>query len=159
MAVRGDNSIVTQVRDILQAIDELNTTQPVGSSQIVAKPYETGAAYDRQFSITAPFQSVGSSVKAIRIDVEPTDMPEGNILLSDIVPELRYTNGVRVSNWNAAGQYIELDTFYFLVLIDSAQDDQNSYILGIVAPTNTVMRLKVHITANATVGFTLTELN
>lgn len=158
MALRNNNDLVRQLRDILQDIDELKTAQPVGTNQIVAKPYETGAAYDRQFSITAPFQSFGSSVKAIRIDVEPTNMPAGNILLSDIVPELRYTNGVLVSNWNPAG-YIELDTFFFLVLIDSAQQDKNSYILGIVAPTNTVMRLKVHITANATVGFTLTEMN
>lgn len=155
--MRGYNDLVRQMRDILQALDELKTAQPVGTSQIVAKPYATADAYDRQFSITAPFQSVGSSVKAIRIDVEPTNMPEGNILLSDIVPELRYTNGVRVSNWT--GSAINLDTFFFLVLIDSAQEDRNSYILGIVAPTNTVMRLKVHITANATVDFTLTELN
>lgn len=159
MAVRGNNEIVRQLRDILQDIDEMKTAQPVGTNQIVAKPFETADAYDLQFSITAPFQSFGSSVKAIRIDVEPTNMPADNILLSDIVPELRYTNGVRVSNWNNAGQYIEMNTFYFLVLIDSAQADKNSYILGIVAPTNTVMRLKVHITANATVDFTLTEMN
>lgn len=157
--MRGRNDLVQQLRNVLQDIDELKTAQMVGTNQIVAKPFETADAYDLQFSITAPFQSIGSSVKAIRIDVEPTNMPEGNILISDIVPELTYTNGVRVSNWNTAGQYIELDTFFFLVLIDSAQDDQNSYILGIVAPTNTVMRLKVHITANATVGFTLTEMN
>jgi hypothetical protein len=84
-------------------------------------------------------------------------LPPGNILLSDIVPELRYTNGVGVSNWT--GSAIDLNTFFFLVQIDSEQDAQNSYILGIVAPTNTVMRLKVHIMANATVGFSLTEMN
>jgi len=155
--MRGNNDLVQQLREVLQDIDELKTAQLVGTNQIVAKPYATTDAYDRQFSITAPFQSIGSSVKAIRIDVTPTDLPPGNILLSDIVPELRYTNGVGVSNWT--GSAIDLNTFFFLVQIDSEQDAQNSYILGIVAPTNTVMRLKVHIMANATVGFSLTEMN
>lgn len=157
--MRSQNDLVRQMRDILAAIDEFKAPQQVGTNQIVAKPYETADPYDLEFSITAPFQSVGSSVKAIRITVTPTNMPPGNILISDIVPELRYTNGDRVSNWDFNTNTVILSTFFFLVLIDSEQDDQNSYLLGIVAPTSTIMRLKVHITANATVGFTLQELN
>lgn len=157
--MRSQNDLIRAMRDILRDIDELKTAQMVGTDQIVAKPYETAAPYDLQFSITAPFQSVGSSVKAIRITVTPTDMPPGNILISDIVPELRYTNGNRVSNWDFVNNTVILDTTYFIVNIDTENSSRNVYLLGIIAPTNTVMRLKTHITANATVGFTLEEMN
>lgn len=112
------------------------------------------------FSITAPFQSVGSSVKAIKITVTPTDMPPNNMLISDIVPKLTYTNGDRVSNWDWVNNVpANSSTSYFLATIDNARPDQNTYLLGIIAPTNTVMRLKVFITANATVEFSLQEMN
>lgn len=159
MATRDQNDIVRQMRDIITDLDELKTVQRVGTNQIVAKPYETAAAYDREFAITAAFQSVGSSFKVLRVTVSPTDFPPGNILISDFIPELRYTNGNRVSNWDFANNVMTESTFYFMVYVDPEDDTKNTYLVGIIAPTNTVMRLKVHITANATVSFTIEEIN
>lgn len=158
--MRGQNDIVRQLRDVLRDLDELKTAQFVGSNQIVAKPFEYADPYDLQFSITAPFQSVGSSVKAIKITVIPREFPPENMLISDIVPKLTYTNDDRVSNWDWVNNTrANLATSYFLAAIDNASNDQNTYILGIIAPTNTVMRLKTYITANARVEFTLEEMN
>ena len=159
MATRDKNDIVRQMRNILTDLDELKTVQRVGTNQIVAKPYETADAYDRQFSITAPFQSAGSSFKVLRITVSPTNLPAGNILISDFIPKLMYTNGARVSNWDYVNNVMIQNTFYFMVYVDPEDDTKNTYLVGIIAPTGTVMRLKVYITANATVGFTIEEIN
>ena len=154
MSVRSQNDIVRQVRDLLLQIEELKTTQPVGTNQIVVKKYDTGAAYDAQYTITAPYQSVGSSFKLLRITVTPDELTENNILLSEVIPELRYTNGNRVSNWGGS-----ISTNYGLVKITDDEDlARNTYLLFIVAPTNTVMRLKTYIIANAATSFTVEDL-
>jgi hypothetical protein len=151
--MRGNNDMVRIMRDILLDLDELKTVQPVGTNQIVAKPYDSGAAYDRQVTITAPFQSVGSSFKLMRITVIPTNLTPNNILLSEVIPELRYTNGTKISNW----PYVA-STGFGISKINSEDITRNTYLLFIVAPTNTVMRLKLWITANASVSFTIEDL-
>lgn len=151
--MRGNNDMVRIMRDILLDLDELKTVQPVGTNQIVAKPYNSGAAYDRQVTITAPFQSAGSSFKLMRITVTPTKLTPNNILLSEVIPELKYTNGNRISNWGGPSS-----TSYGISKINGQDATKNTYLLFIVAPTNTVMRLKVWITANAEVTFNIEDL-
>jgi hypothetical protein len=158
MALRGENNIAQQLRDVLLGIDELNSAQQVGTNQIVAKPYETEDAWDYEFTVDTPFQTEGSSYKVIKITVTPEDLTPGNILLSNIIPELRFTNGNLVSSWDFVNNEIDLDQYFFIVLIDSEDDQKNTYLLGITALTGTVMRLKVHITANATTSFTLEDI-
>lgn len=142
------------LRDILTQIDELKTSQPVGTNQIIVKPYDTGAAYDQQVTITAPFQSVGSSFKLMRITVIPESLTDNNILLSEVIPELKYTNGNRISNWGGPSS-----TGYGISRITDPDDlTKNTYLLFIVAPTNTIMRLKTYVVANAKVTFTVEDL-
>lgn len=151
--MRGTNDLIKTMRNILLDLDELKTVQPVGTNQIVAKPYDTGAAYDRQVTITTPYQSVGSSFKLMRITVTPTKLTPNNILLSEVIPELKYTNGNRISNWGSPSS-----TGYSISKINGQDATKNTYLLFIVAPTNTVMRLKVWITANAEVTFNIEDL-
>lgn len=151
--MRGNNDLVRQLRDILLDLDELKTVQGVGTNQIVVKPYDSGAAYDRQVMITAPFQSAGSSFKLMRITVIGTKLTDNNILLSEVIPELRYTNGTKISNW----PYVS-STSFGISKINSDDVTRNTYLLFIVAPTNTVMRLKTWVTANAEVTFTIEDL-
>lgn len=151
--VRDENNLVRILRNILTDIDELKTAQQVGSSQIITKPYDSGAAYDQQVTITAPFQSQGSSFKLMRITVIPDSLTPNNILLSEVIPELKYTNGVRISNWPT-----NYSTSYGIDKINGTDATRNTYLLFIVAPTNTVMRIKLWITANANVSFTLEDL-
>lgn len=152
--IRNQNDIVRMMRDLMLEIEELKTTQPVGSNQIVVKKYDTGAAYDAQYTITAPFQSVGSSFKLLRITVMPEQLTENNILLSEVIPELRYTNGNRVSNWGSPSS-----TGYGISKITDPDDlTKNTYLLFIVAPTNTIMRLKTYVIANAKVTFNVENL-
>lgn len=151
--IRSQNDLIRTLRDILTDIDELKTAQQVGSDQIKTKPFDSGAAYDRQVTITAPFQSVGSSFKLMRITVTPTKLTENNILLSEVIPELSLTNGTRVSNWPGTG-----NRSYGISKINSNDATKNTYLLFIIAPTNTVMRLKVWLTANAEATFTLEDL-
>lgn len=152
--MRGQNDIVRMVRDLLLDLDELKTAQPVGTNQIVVKKHSTSAAYDAQYTITAPFQSVGSSFKLLRITVTPTKLTPNNILLSEVIPELRYTNGNRVSNWGSPSS-----TGYGLSSITDPDDlTKNTYLLFIVAPTNTIMRLKTYVVANAEVTFSVENL-
>lgn len=151
--MRGQNDLVRIMRQILLDLDELKTVQPVGTNQIVAKHYDTGAAYDRQFTVTAPFQSEGSSFKLMRITVIPNNLTPNNILLSEVIPELKYTNGAKISNW----PYVS-STGFGISKINGEDTTRNTYLLFIVAPTNTVMRLKLWIIANAEVTFTLEDL-
>lgn len=150
---RSTNDLVKNIRDLMNDIDELKTAQQVGSDQIITKPYDSGAAFDRQVTITAPFQSVGSSFKLMRITVIPESLSPNNILLSEVIPELKYTNGVRISNWGGPSS-----TGYGISKINGNDASRNTYLLFIIAPTNTVMRLKLWITANAKVSFTLEDL-
>lgn len=151
--MRGNNDLIRNIRDLLIDIDELKTAQQVGSNQIITKPHDSGAAYDRQVTITAPFQSVGSSFKLMRITVIPDKLTPNNILLSEVIPELKYTNGVKISNWPYS-----TSTSWGLSKINGPDASRNTYLLVIIAPTNTVMRLKLWITANAEVSFTLEDL-
>lgn len=151
--MRSQNDIVRTLRDALVAIEELKTAQPVGSDQLVATRYDSGLAYDTQVTITAPFQSVGSSFKLMRITVERDIEVPGSILLSEMIPKLMYTNGTRISNWTAPSS-----TSYGISPINSDDLTKNTYLLFIVAPTNTVMRLKVYTVANAKVNFTIEDL-
>ena len=149
---RSNNDVIRMLRNILTQIDELKTSQPVGTNQIVVKPYDTGAAYDAQYAITAPFQSVGSSFKLLRITVIPQNLTENNILLSEVIPELRDLSGNRISNWGGsiAG--------YGLSEISDDDLVSNSYLLFMVAPTGTQVRLKTYVIANAEVTFTVEDL-
>jgi len=152
--IRSNNDIIKMLRKVLIDIDELKTSQPVGTNQIVVKPYDTGAAYDAQYTITAPFQSVGSSFKLLKITVTPDALTDNNILLSEVIPELKYTNGVRISNWGGPSS-----TGYGISPITDPNDlGKNTYLLFIVAPTGTIMRLKTYIVANAKVTFTVQDL-
>lgn len=150
---RSSNDLVRAMRDLLTDIDELKTAQRVGTNQIITKPYDSGAAYDQQVTVTAPFQSAGSSFKLMRITVIPDNLTPNNILLSEVIPELKYTDGTRISNWGGPSS-----TSYGISKINGADATRNTYLLFIVAPTNTVMRLKLWITANAKVSFTLEDL-
>lgn len=152
--MRGQNDIVRMMRDMLLDLDEMKNTQPVGTNQIVVKKFAKSGAYDTQYTITAPFQSVGSSFKLLRITVTPTKLTPNNILLSEVVPELRYTNGNRVSNWGGP-----TSTSYGISKITDPNDlTKNTYLLFIVAPTNTIMRLKTYVIANAEVNFTVEDM-
>lgn len=151
--MRGQNDLVRTMRQILLDLDELKTVQPVGTNQIVVKPHDSGAAYDRQVTVTAPFQSQGSSFKLMRITVIPEKLTPNNILLSEVIPELKYTNGNRISNWGGPNS-----TSYGISKINGEDPTRNTYLLFIVAPTNTVMRVKLWLYANAEVTFTLEDL-
>lgn len=151
--MRGNDDIVRKMRNILLAFDELKTVQPVGKNQIVAKHYDSGETYDDEVTITAPFQSAGSSFKLMRITVIPETLTANNILLSEVIPELKYTNGTKISIW----PYVS-STGYGISKINGDDATRNTYLLFIVAPTNTVMRLKLWIVANATVSFTIEDI-
>lgn len=151
--MRNQNDLIKQLRDTLVAIDELKTSQPVGTNQIVVKPFDSGLAFDWQGNITAPYQSVGSSFKLMRITVNRTEVVGNSILLSEVIPELRNSVGSRISNWGSPSS-----TGYGISPINSDDVTKNTYLLFIVAPTNTYMRLKVYTIANAKVTFTVEDL-
>lgn len=157
--MRATDDIIRRVRDILLNLDELKGRQNVGTNQIVAKPYATANAYDGQYAITAPFQSAGSSFKSLRINVIPQGLTANNILISDLVLDVRHTNGVRVSKWDFNNNILNYNTYYFVEKANPADASQNTYFVGIVAPTNTVLRVKPYIVANSDLTFTITELN
>lgn len=150
--MRGVNDLVRMLRQLILDIDELKTTQFVGTNQIKAKYFEKFSSYDLQFSVVAPYQAQGRSHKAIKLVVVPKNMPANNILLADVVLDLRYLNGVRFSNWDN-------DSAYRILPVSPTVQSQNEYLIHIVAPTGTTLRLKIGIMANAEVDFYLQELN
>ena len=151
--IRSDNNLVRTLRDLLIDIDELKTAQQVGSDQIVTKPYDSGVAYDMQVTVTAPFQSAGSSFKLMRITVIPDSLTPNNILLSEVIPELRYTGGTKFSNWP-----YDTSRSWGISKINGNDPTRNTYLLFIVGPTGMILRTKLWITANAKVSFTLEDL-
>lgn len=153
------NDLVRMLRQLLLDIDELKTTQFVGTNQIRAKYYENPTSHDLQFSVTAPYQSVGSAHKAIKLVVTPENMPAGNILLADVAVDITYLDGTRLSNWDAVNNTINYSSFYAIFPISPTNPAQNEYLIHIVARAGTVLRLKLGIMANADVGFYLQELN
>lgn len=157
--MRAFNDLVRMLRQLLLDIDELKTTQFVGTNQIKAKYFEKSGSHDLQFSVVAPYQAQGSSHKAIKLVVVPKNMPAKNILLADVVPDLRYLNGVRFSNWNSATNSANTAAFYGIAPVSPTVQSQNEYLIHIVAPTGTALRLKIGIMANADVDFYLQELN
>lgn len=157
--MRAFNDLVRMLRQLLLDIDELKTTQFVGTNQIKAKYFEKAGSHDLQFSVVAPYQAQGSSHKAIKLVVVPKNMPAKNILLADVVPDLRYLNGVRFSNWNSATNSASTSAFYGIAPVSQTVQSQNEYLIRIVAPTGTALRLKIGIMANADVDFYLQELN
>lgn len=157
--MRAFNDLVRMLRQLLLDIDELKTTQFVGTNQIKAKYFEKAGSHDLQFSVVAPYQAQGSSHKAIKLVVVPKNMPAKNILLADVVPDLRYLNGVRFSNWNSATNSASTGAFYGIAPVSPTVQSQNEYLIHIVAPTGTTLRLKIGIMANADVDFYLQELN
>lgn len=157
--MRAFNDLVRMLRQLLLDIDELKTTQFVGTNQIKAKYFEKAGSHDLQFSVVAPYQAQGSSHKAIKLVVVPKNMPAKNILLADVVPDLRYINGVRFSNWNSATGSANTSAFYGIAPVSPTVQSQNEYMIRIVAPTGTALRLKIGIMANADVDFYLQELN
>ena len=157
--MRAFDDLVRILRQLLLDIDELKTTQFVGTNQIKAKYFEKPGSYDLQFSVVAPYQAQGTSYKAIKLVVVPKNMPDKNILLADVVPDLRYLNSVRFSNWNSATNSANADTAYGIAPVSPTVQNQNEYLIHIVAPTGTALRLKIGIMANADVDFYLQELN
>ena len=157
--MRAFDDLVRILRQLLLDIDELKTTQFVGTNQIKAKYFEKAGSHDLQFSVVAPYQAQGTSYKAIKLVVVPKNMPAKNILLADVVSDLRYLNGVRFSNWNSATNSTNADTAYGIAPISPTVQNQNEYLIHIVAPTGTALRLKIGIMANADVDFYLQELN
>ena len=157
--MRAFDDLVRILRQLLLDIDELKTTQFVGTNQIKAKYFEKPGSHDLQFSVVAPYQAQGTSYKAIKLVVVPKNMPAKNILLADVVPDLRYLNGVRFSNWNSATNSANADTAYGIAPASPTVQNQNEYLIHIVAPTGTALRLKIGIMANADVDFYLQELN
>ena len=157
--MRAFDDLVRILRQLLLDIDELKTTQFVGTNQIKAKYFEKPGNHDLQFSVVAPYQSQGTSYKAIKLVVVPKNMPSQNILLADVVPDLRYLNGVRFSNWNSATNSANTSTAYGITPVSPTVQNQNEYLIHIVAPTGTALQLKIGIMANADVDFYLQELN
>lgn len=157
--MRAFDDLVRMIRQLLLDIDELKTTQFVGTNQIKAKYFEKAGSHDLQFSVVAPYQAQGTSYKAIKLVVVPKNMPAKNILLADVVPDLRYLNGVRFSNWNSATNSANTSTAYGIAPVSQTVQNQNEYLIHIVAPTGTALRLKIGIMANADVDFYLQELN
>lgn len=157
--MRGVNDLVRMLRQLVLDIDELKTTQFVGTNQIKAKYFEKPGVHDLQFRVTAPYQAQGSSHKTIRLTVMPKNMPASNILLVDVAAEITYTNGARLSAWNQAAKNINYNALYSIIPINSTNQRQNEYLIRIIAPTNTVLRIKLGIMANAEVDFVLQELN
>ena len=157
--MRAFDDLVRMIRQLLLDIDELKTTQFVGTNQIKAKYFEKAGSHDLQFSVVAPYQAQGTSYKAIKLVVVPKNMPAKNILLADVVPDLRYLNGVRFSNWNSATNSANADTAYGIAPVSPTVQNQNECLIHIVAPTGTALRLKIGIMANADVDFYLQELN
>ena len=157
--MRFIDDLVRVVRNLLLAIDELKTTQLVGSSQIVAKPYTTTNSYDKQVNVVAPFQGAGSSFKSLKINVIPSGLTSDNILISELIPDVRLLNGTRVSQWNSSNNQIDYNQYYFVVKLNPEVTSQNTYFMGIVAPTNTTMRIKLKVVANSDLTFTIEELN
>lgn len=157
--MRAFDDLVRMIRQLLLDIDELKTTQFVGTNQIKAKYFEKAGSHDLQFSVVAPYQAQGTSYKAIKLVVVPKNMPAKNILLAAGVPDLRYLNGVRFSNWNSATNSANTSTAYGIVPVSPTVQNQNEYLIHIVAPTGTALRLKIGIMANADVDFYLQELN
>lgn len=157
--MRAFDDLVRILRQLLLDIDELKTTQFVGTNQIKAKYFEKAGSHDLQFSVVAPYQAQGTSYKTIKLVVVPKNMPSQNILLADVVPDLRYLNGVRFSNWNSATNSANADTAYDIAPVSPTVQNQNEYLIHIVAPTGTALRLKIGIMANADVDFYLQELN
>lgn len=157
--MRVTDDLVRMIRQIMLDIDELKTTQFVGTNQIKAKYFEKPGSHDLQFSVVAPYQAQGTSYKAIKLVVVPKNMPAKNILLADVVPDLRYLNGVRFSNWNSATNSANADTAYGIAPVSPTVQNQNEYLIHIVALTGTAFRLKIGIMANADVDFYLQELN
>lgn len=157
--MRAFDDLVRMIRQLLLDIDELKTTQFVGTNQIKAKYFEKAGSHDLQFSVVAPYQAQGTSYKAIKLVVVPKSMPAKNILLADVVPDLRYLNGVRFSNWNSATNSANTSTAYGIAPVSPTVQNQNEYLIHIVAPTGTALRLKIGIMANADVDFYLQELN
>lgn len=157
--MRSFNDLVRMLRRLILDIDELKTTQFVGTNQIKAKYFEKLGAYDLQFRVTAPYQTQGSSHKTIRLTVMPKNMPASNILLADVAAEITYTNGARLSAWDQTAKNINYNALYSIIPIDSINARQNEYLIRIIAPTNTVLRIKLGIMANAETDFVLQELN
>lgn len=157
--MRVTDDLVRMIRQIMLDIDELKTTQFVGTNQIKAKYFEKPGSHDLQFNVVAPYQAQGTSYKAIKLVVVPKNMPAKNILLADVVPDLRYLNGVRFSNWNSATNSANAGTAYGIAPVSPTVQNQNEYLIHIVAPTSTALRLKIGIIANADVDFYLQELN
>ena len=157
--MRVTDDLVRMIRQIMLDIDELKTTQFVGTNQIKAKYFEKPGSHDLQFNVVAPYQAQGTSYKAIKLVVVPKNMPAKNILLADVVPDLRYLNGVRFSNWNSATNSANAGTAYGIAPVSPTVQNQNEYLIHIVAPTGTALRLKIGIMANADVDFYLQELN
>lgn len=157
--MRAFDDLVRILRQLLLDIDELKTTQFVGTNQIKAKYFEKPGSHDLQFSVVAPYQAQGTSYKAIKLVVVPKNMPPQNILLADVVPDLRYLSGVKFSNWNSATNSANADTAYGIAPISPTVQNQNEYLIHIVATTGTALRLKIGIMANADVDFYLQELN
>ena len=157
--MRAFDDLVRILRQLLLDIDELKTTQFVGTNQIKAKYFEKPGSHDLQFSVVAPYQAQDTSYKAIKLVVAPKNMPAKNILLADVVPDLRYLNGVRFSNWNSATNSANTSTAYGIAPVSPTVQNQNEYLIYIVAPTGTALRLKIGIMANADVDFYLQELN
>ena len=157
--MRENPDIVKQLRQAMLDLDELKTAQQVGTSQIIAKPYNSGAAYDKQFTCSATFQYPEAGFKIMRITLLPENLLPNNIPVAHVIPDLRYLNGNRVSRWDFTTNERDYTTFYFLTPIDQTNTQQPRYLLGVVAPKNTVMRLKLWITANCDLTFNIEELN
>lgn len=157
--MRISDNFVKIIKNILIDLDEIKQAQFVGRSQIKAKYYERANAYDLQFAVTAQYQSQGSSHKTIKITVTPQNIPSGNILLADIIPDIRDLNGGRVSSWDFSTNSINYTTNYSVMQTNAINPAQNEYLLHVIAPTNTILRLKLGVISNCDVTFNIQELN
>lgn len=156
--MRDTNNLIVMLRDALRAIEELKTAQLVGTSQIKSKYYETSATYDRTFTVTAPFQSQGSAYKSFLVTVKPVNMPKDNILIADLIADIRTTSGNRVSLWDAANSTYNYTMNYFITPTDPTDPTANKFLVGIVAPTNTMLTMKLGVVTNTDVAITIQDL-
>lgn len=145
--MRDPETIVSQVREALRALDELKTAQFVGNSQI--RVYEF---ISDTINVTSTSTGYFSEAFAHAIVMAPDVLP-GNVLITYCVPEVYSSDGL-ISN-KTDGRQVSVTT------IESGVDDINVYqaniyhssIGGETIPSETYS-VKFHIYSAAMVSVT-----
>ena len=145
--MRDEESIVSQVRGALRALDELKTAQFVGHSQIRVHEFVSD-------EVTVTSTSAGYFSEAFaNATVTAPDVLSGNVLISFCVPEV-YSGSTLIDN-KTNGRQVNVTT------IESGADGTNIYQVNIyhssvggetISPET--YSVKFHIYSAATVSVT-----